>query len=663
MIKTRMLYFLLTATLCFHHLIAAAQAQIQVLPVNSPPYSMQRHGEVAGYATQVVRLMLEQMQTEQEFAVYPLKRALNIANKEANSLIYPITRSAELEQQFHWIGKLSKQQTYLYKLKTNKALNLTELSQAKSLSIGVVRGSVIETQLNNLGFLQLHQVTAGLQNVRKLLKGRLDLVASDQVTFNHLVDQLNRVSKQKLRHQDFERVLQLPPQLDNPLYIALSKNSTPEVVAQVRAAYHHVKEAGNIVEVVHWWTMGYEKQLTDIYRNFMVAQGISWVDYSFEDGAGSNIEQVLDPQLNSGHIPQAVRSYMGPALQSWDKDQLLNLNSVAETENWSQQLPEVIDQGIKIDGDYFAVPANIQRVNWIWLNPKLLAKVNITNVSTWPQLLQAADKLKDAGYTPIAIGSNPWQHGTLFELLVLSLGGEEFYRQSLIELEPSAFHSESMHQVLDLMAQLKTYTVSTEKNTTWMQATKQVMTGKAAMYFMGDWVNGAVKYDNLPYGDDGIVCIAVPNTEHTLLLNTDVFVFPKSGRKNELSQKTMASMVMNENVQLAFNKTKGSAPARIDLSLNNFDPCTKQSYTLAQQGTILPSFNFGQTQVEQIKNKIVTVVSDYFQQKIDKDEALTKLHAIALAAKQNADKQKLPQPLNNSNHGLINPLLNPNLLE
>lgn len=620
--------YLLALLMLIASFIAYAEAPLRVLSVNSPPYSMAFNGQVTGYATEVVKLMLKQMEMEEKFAIYPLKRALSIASREANILVYPITRSPEIEDDYYWLGQLSKQNTYLYKLKSNTQLNLTNFADAKHLNVGVVRGSMIEKQLTSLGFSKVQQVTTGLQNVLKLQKHRLDLVASDEVTFSHLIDQANRGTTTKLRYQDFEKVIELPFSSNNQLYIALSKSSSLQLLQRLQKAYHKITESGSIIQVLHWWTMDYETELTDVYRNFMEAKGITWLDYTVEDGAGHNIAEILNPQLNSGHIPQAVRSYMGPALQSWDKSQLLNLNSTAEIENWSHQLPKLIDDGLKIDGDYYAAPANLQRVNWMWLNPKIFAAAKAKIPTSWEEVLGAAEKIRAAGYTPISMGSNSWQEGTLFELLVLSLGGESFYRQALIELDPNAFAAPIMAEVFDLMAKLRSFTDEEQKNTTWMQATHQLINNKAAMYFMGDWVNGAMKFNHVPYGKEGYLCIPVPNTEDILLLNTDVFVFPKTRAEDELSQKTMISMLMNEKIQLAFNQKKGSAPARIDLSLEGFDPCSKRSYHLAQQDRMLPSFNFGQTQPEFIKNKVISVVSGYYRRSLSKEEAILSLQQL-----------------------------------
>ncbi len=611
----------------------AQNLSLQATPVHSPPYTMESNGEITGYTTEIVSLMLDELGGQQALALYPLKRALNIAAKQANVLIYPIRRSPQLEQQFHWVGKISNQNTYLFKLKSRTDLQTANLAQAKNLNVGVIRGSDIAVHLSELGFTNIFEVSTGWQNIGKLQKHRIDLIAADEVTFTHLIDQFNRSNSQKLNYQEFAKALDISTQTDYDLYIALSKTTPSEVVDRVIETYDSITKSGTVIEVVHWWTSDFELPFINVYRQAMTDRGLNWLDYTFEGGAGSNINQILNPQINSGHIPQAIRSYMGPGVKAWQTDKLLNVDNVAKTESWHTKLATVVDENIKINGSYYAVPINMQRVNWMWLNPSVFKIANANIPNTWSEFLVAAEKIKQTGITPISIGSSPWQHGTLFEVLVLSLGGEAFYKELFFQLKPQLFVSATMDKILTLMADIRAYSNYQNDEVTWVQATNKIIEGTAAVYFMGDWVNGALKFKGMPHGPEGYLCKPVIGTEDKVLLNTDVFVLPKTRISDELSQKVMASMLMNEDVQIDFNKAKGSVPARLDLSIDDFDPCSQSTFQLAKQNKLLPSFNFGQVQPEVVKDLIVEQVSDYFRGKADKKTTMQSLRNIAHAHK------------------------------
>ena len=116
----------------------------------------------------------------------------------------------------------------------------------------------------------------------------------------------------------------------------------------------------------------------------------------------------------------AIRSYYGLGF-------LRNLDEIAKQEGWEHILPSFVLQSVKYDGHYVAAPIGIHRANALWINPKIFAKLNLTPPTTWTDFLQVADKIKQAGYTPLAMGNDEWQLRNLFELIVLGEGGSQSY--------------------------------------------------------------------------------------------------------------------------------------------------------------------------------------------------------------------------------------------
>jgi glucose/mannose transport system substrate-binding protein len=77
-----------------------------------------------------------------------------------------------------------------------------------------------------------------------------------------------------------------------------------------------------------------------------------------------------------------------------------------------------------------AVPTGIHRVNWLWLNRKVFEQQGLKPPTDWAQFVAVADKLKEKGITPLAIGNEPWQIAVLFETVALGEGGKTFYRKA-----------------------------------------------------------------------------------------------------------------------------------------------------------------------------------------------------------------------------------------
>merc|ERR1712166_1741972 len=78
---------------------------------------------------------------------------------------------------------------------------------------------------------------------------------------------------------------------------------------------------------------------------------------------------------------------------------------------------------MKYKGEYVAAPVNVHRVNWLWANPEVFRKAGATVPTTWDDFMVQAKKVQDAGYTALAHGGQAWQDATIFEAVVLGVGG------------------------------------------------------------------------------------------------------------------------------------------------------------------------------------------------------------------------------------------------
>src|SRR5690606_32411556 len=111
----------------------------------------------------------------------------------------------------------------------------------------------------------------------------------------------------------------------------------------------------------------------------------------------------------------------------------------------------------KYDDHYVAVPVNIHRVNWLWVNPQVFDKAGAKVPTTLDELFAAADKLKAAGFQPLAHGGQPWQDSTVFESLVLSILGPEGYHKAFVELDPQTLTGDKMVETFKVLQRLGSY--------------------------------------------------------------------------------------------------------------------------------------------------------------------------------------------------------------
>lgn len=171
------------------------------------------------------------------------------------------------------------------------------------------------------------------------------------------------------------------------------------------------------VSVLNWWTSGSEAKSMNILQQMLADEGYKMVNDAVSGGGGGNARTVLKSRIQSNNLPGAAQ-IKGPQIQQWCTTGLtMNIDSVARKGNWDQILPKAVSKYMKCDGHYVAVPFNIHRTDWLWINKSALDKAGAKMPTDWDSLVAALKKLKQAGVTPIAGGGNTWQVATEFDAI------------------------------------------------------------------------------------------------------------------------------------------------------------------------------------------------------------------------------------------------------
>jgi polar amino acid transport system substrate-binding protein len=225
-------------TSLFVSFCTVARPEIRVVTELSPPHQTIQNGQVAGASTQIVEAMLKQAGLSSRIEVYPWARAFYIATSTPNVLIYNMARTAEREQQFHWIGPVA-----------NYRLGLVRLSERTDLTARHIKdlgGAVIAVQRDDIAavYLQQQGLTAGkelqlsadiLESWKLLIKGKVDYVVDDQAALAVMETQFS------LPKGSTSFVLAIP-QLEQQTYLAASLNTDAELVKKLQQAHREVQQ-------------------------------------------------------------------------------------------------------------------------------------------------------------------------------------------------------------------------------------------------------------------------------------------------------------------------------------------------------------------------------------------------------------------------------------
>jgi len=394
------------------------------------------------------------------------------------------------------------------------------------------------------------------------------------------------------------------------------------------------------VEVLHYWTSGGEAKSVVELKDMMAKRGHTWRDFSVSGGGGQNAMTVLKQRVLAGMSPAAA-NIKGPAIQEWaELGVLTSLDAMASFEKWDETLPKVVADQMKYKGRYVAVPVNVHRVNWLWANTAVLKKAGIgAQPKTFDEFFAAADKIKAAGFIPVAHGGQDWQDFTVFESVVLGVGGPALYDKALLKLDRTAINSDEMKKALETFRRIKSYTDANSNGRDWNVTTEMVINGKAGFQFMGDWAKGEFLAAGQTPGKE-FTCSAAPGTANAYTFNVDSFaMFQLKSWEAQKAQGYLAYLLMGKEFQEKFNLRKGSIPVRLGMNMEKFDDCamtsSKDFVTTSTTGALVPSVAHGMALSSSQQAAMRAAVSEFWNNdKLSVSEVVAKLVAVS------APKQK-----------------------
>ncbi len=387
--------------------------------------------------------------------------------------------------------------------------------------------------------------------------------------------------------------------------------------------------AAQEVEVLHWWTSGGEAAAVGTLRDTLEAGGVGWLDMPIAGGGGADAQTVLRARVTAGDPPTAAQM-LGFTIQDWAAEGALgNLNDLAAEQGWEDVVPAALQAFARYDGDWISAPVNVHSTNWVWANTALMAELGLEQPETWDDFVAAMQAAQDAGYTALAHGGQAWQDATIFDSMVMGVGGPDFYQASMVDLDADALGSDMMVEAFQRMETLRGFVDDNFSGRDWNLASAMVINGDALFQIMGDWAKGEFVAAGQTAGDE-FTCFRVPGTQGTVTFNSDQFaMFDLTDESAREAQLAMASAVMSPEFQITFNLVKGSVPARTDIPSDQFDACGQLGMaTLAEAaagGTLFGSMAHGHANPPSVQNAMYDVITAHFNGEFDAATAAEEL--------------------------------------
>jgi multiple sugar transport system substrate-binding protein/raffinose/stachyose/melibiose transport system substrate-binding protein len=221
-----------------------------------------------------------------------------------------------------------------------------------------------------------------------------------------------------------------------------------------------------------------------------------------------NIE-VIHSTVAHEDFKQAIRAYLTastpPDVMTWfagnrarffiDKGQIMDISDLWESEGWNESYPKGFQAMSSVDGKQYFLPTS-----WYWwavyYRKSIFEEQGLEPPETWEEFLDVCEKLKAAGYTPIAIGTKyRWTAAAWFDYLNMRINGPEFHINLMLGKEK--YDDPRVAEVFDYWRVLldNGYFLEDAAAYSWSEALEPMIRGDAAMYLMGDFIRDSLPDD------------------------------------------------------------------------------------------------------------------------------------------------------------------------
>ncbi|OON64587.1 sugar ABC transporter substrate-binding protein [Massilia sp. KIM] len=368
------------------------------------------------------------------------------------------------------------------------------------------------------------------------------------------------------------------------------------------------------LQVLHWWTSESERRAADLLAARLARGGVGWIDAAVPGGAGLGAGKVLKSRVLAGSAPDATQ-IIGVSISEWaGMGLLLDLESVAVAGNWDRVMFPTVRTLVRgRSGNTVAVPLGIHRINTVLYNRKLFSRLGLTPPTSWTALEKVAPVLRAAGVAPFVQSSEDWQVAALFENLVLSSGGPEFYHELFVRQSARAAADARLFTALLRLRQMKAW-MAPVRDQPWTEVARRFANGEGAMLVMGDWAKAELNGPGFRVDAD-FACLPMPGTGPLHLYSVDTLaMFAKGPAPRVAAQEMFARTVMSAEVQQDYNLAKGSVPVRRDADTGVMDSCARASWTAFARGQSaqVPSLVHRMATGEENRDVIIAEVRRYF---------------------------------------------------
>ena len=158
---------------------AAAQDSLHLTTEQYAPFNYEDAGTIVGLGADQVREIMRRSGIAFDIELLPWSRAIGLAREKPKTCVFTTAHTEDRDSHFKWVEPLLVERTLLIRA-TGSAVTATSVEEAVGYRTGTQTGDYTVELLRDAGFTEIDLARDLDLTLKKLLSGRVDLMAASE---------------------------------------------------------------------------------------------------------------------------------------------------------------------------------------------------------------------------------------------------------------------------------------------------------------------------------------------------------------------------------------------------------------------------------------------------------------------------------------------------
>lgn len=158
---------------------ASAEEVLHLTTEQYAPFNFNSDGEILGLGADQVREIMRRSGIAYDMELLPWSRAIGLAREKAMTCVFTTAHTVDRDPHFKWVEPLLVERTLLIRA-SGSNVEATTVAEATSYRTGTQTGDYTVELLRDAGFTEIDLARDLDLTLKKLLSGRVDLMAASE---------------------------------------------------------------------------------------------------------------------------------------------------------------------------------------------------------------------------------------------------------------------------------------------------------------------------------------------------------------------------------------------------------------------------------------------------------------------------------------------------